>query len=108
MATTRKKPATPKPGWRPNPGDSITGEVVDVQVGGGEFGDYPIVAVVTEDGEKVLIHAFHSVLKNQLRKVKPMPGDTLTVTFIGKEPTKDGEREFHNYSVNSSSVWSAF
>lgn len=80
-------------GWRPNPGDSITGKVLDLTTGQGDYAKYPIVTLQTKDGE-VNVHAFHHTLKNRLREMRPKRGHTLTITFLGEVPQtrkSDGE-----------------
>lgn len=79
-------------GWKPEPGAKLTGTVVYVtRTDGGhpEFeansadGKYPLVAVITTDGELVSIHAFHSALRNAIEGQAPQAGDTIGVKYKG-------------------------
>jgi hypothetical protein len=97
-------------GWRPEPGDILRGDVVDVTMAEDRFNArkrYPIVTIARqEDGEKVAVHAFHQVLQNALRSVRPMPGDSLAIKYTGRkarkgddEATTDDRDKFHVYQV---------
>jgi hypothetical protein len=80
-------------GWRPKPGDTISGVVTDLAVCHGEHGSYPLVEL---DGTTNL-HAFHEVLRNELARRSPKIGDRLEVTYQGRHP----ERDYHVYRVTS-------
>lgn len=79
-------------GWKPEPGDTITGRITDLTTGGGEFGRYAIVMLTTKSGDDVAIHAFHHTLKTRLREMRPERGHTLTVTYHGmvNQTDRDG------------------
>lgn len=110
-------------GWRPEPGDVLTGKVADLTTGGdgSEFGRYPIVVIERKDGTEVAVHAFHHTLRNRLREMRPKVGHTLTITYHGEEPQydKDGnprvkngrEMTLNRYTVDSPEFefnWDAF
>lgn len=73
--------------WRPNPGDKILGKVVLVSTREGDYGEYPYLEIDLGD-EVVAVHAFHSVLKNELARYQPKAGDTLGIKYKGKVDTK--------------------
>jgi len=80
-------------GWRPNPGDTITGKVTDLTTGQGDYAKYPIITLATKDGD-VNVHCFHHTLKNRVKEMRPKRGHTLTITFLGEVPQtrkSDGE-----------------
>lgn len=100
-------------GWRPEPGDRLTGKVVDITTGGegSEYGRYPIVVLATKDGD-VAVHAFHFTLRNRLREMRPKIGHTLDIVFHGEEEqtNKNGDpilaqdgsvKTLNRYSVDS-------
>jgi len=101
-------------GWRPEPGDVLRGKVVDVTRTQDRFNadkTYPIVTIEREDGEQVAVHAFHIVLQNALRQVRPMPGDSLAIKYGGRkarkgddEATTDDRDKFHVYQVRKLNV----
>lgn len=80
-------------GWRPEPGDSVTGKLVDVTTGGmsSEFGRYPIVSLEHKDGTFTHVHAFHHTLKTRLTEMRPKIGHELTITYVGEEEQTDFE-----------------
>jgi hypothetical protein len=59
------------PAWKPRSDETVTGEVValDSRLGWDDQ-PYPILTIRTEDGE-VAIHAFHTVLRNELAAKHP-------------------------------------
>jgi hypothetical protein len=69
--------------WKPNPGDRVVGQVVDVDSRTTEFGTYPIVTLATDSGE-VAVHAFHTVAKNEFAKRPPQLGERLGIKYLGK------------------------
>lgn len=83
--------------WKPGPGDKLTGVIVDVDSRTTEFGTYPILTVVADDGREVAVHAFHTVLKNELAKRAPRIGERIGLKYLGKS-----EKGYEAYRV----VWS--
>jgi hypothetical protein len=81
--------------WRPRPGDSVKGKVVDLDVRDGEYGQYPLVTLDTADRGQVTIHAFHEVLASELARRAPKPGDVIEVSYRGQHPHKG----YHLYQV---------
>ncbi len=47
--------------WRPDVGDELIGRVIRVNVRETDNGPYPVVTVLQDNGEKLALHAFHSV-----------------------------------------------
>lgn len=93
-------------GWRPEPGDTITGRVKALSLSmPGRWGSYPILTL--DNGTD--IHAFHSTLKRDLSLLRPVIGDTITITYHGK--VEGNEYIYHNYDVEvagkSPDVWGA-
>lgn len=77
--------------WRPEPGDKIYGKVVDISENQGEYEPYPLLEIETADGAMVAVHAFHTVLKSELAKKRPSPGDSIGIKYLGKTAGKDYE-----------------
>jgi hypothetical protein len=75
-------------GWRPNEGDVITGRVVELSVGHGNWGAYPIVVIRPENGTDVAVHAFHHSLRNRLLELKPRQGERIGIQYKGMRPSK--------------------
>jgi hypothetical protein len=90
-------------GWRPNDGDTLKGKVTTLEQGWSDYQNkfYPIVTLKDSSGTDVSVHCFHSILERKMKAIRPKIGDTLEVTYIGKQETKDGKRSFANYEVTS-------
>lgn len=96
-------------GWRPEPGDAITGEIVRViarqTVVEGEVKTYPMLIIDAGEPQYIAVHAFHGVLYEQLYAAKVSPGDTITIMYHGKKEShgktdaKGNPREYHDYAV---------
>lgn len=86
-------------GWRPEAGDSIMGTVAYVSTGQGNFGEYPMLAVVSRDGEPVMVHAFHTVLRNEIERQDPQTGDKLFLKYRGEGKAKEGQDAPHLYTL---------
>ena len=84
--------------WKPEPGDKLVGEVVELGERDGGYGTYPIVVIEPEGGEPSAVHAFHDVLRNELARVAPRIGDVMAIRYDGKQA---GERGYHRYKVVS-------
>ena len=94
------------PGWRPeNPGDFVLGTLTDIGQASDFNGDpYRIYTIrLTQPageyaaGDRVAVHAFHGVLKQELSKFKLVLGCELGVKFMGKP---EGKR-YNRYAVVS-------
>ena len=89
-------------GWTPeNPGDTIIGVITALDSRDGGYGDYPIVTV-QEDGTGNLtaIHAFRTVLKNEVINQQPQVGDRIAVRYLGQQPAKrPGGSPYHSYKM---------
>lgn len=87
-------------GWQPEPGSLVVGQVAYVSEGEGNWGPYPMLAVITRDGEGVMIHGFHTVLRNELERQDPQTGDRIAVKYMGTKPSKkEGQDPTHIYNV---------
>lgn len=85
-------------GWRPEPGDLVTGTVVqrtlrrDQQYAGvrGDY-SYPVVTLERTDGTFVALHCFHTTLYNGMKDAKVQTGDLITVQYNGQadKPSKN-------------------
>jgi hypothetical protein len=91
------------PGWRPEPGDTVIGKVEGLDRAENKWGAYPVVTLVTDDGERIAVHGFHTVLRNALRRARPMPGSRIAVRYVGLvSEDKSGKalvQDYHGYQV---------
>lgn len=89
-------------GWRPNEGDTIIGEVVEIGKGWSDQSDshYPIITIKPQDGgDPVAVHCFHTTLYGRLLDLRPKVGERIGIKYQGKDKTKDGKREVAKYVV---------
>jgi hypothetical protein len=98
--------------WKPEPGDKLVGEVVELDERTNEYGTYPVVTVRTDDGEELAFHAFRTVAKNELAKQRPEVGDRIGIKYVGKPEGKDYElyrvKVERNESQPQPLDWSAY
>ena len=80
--------------WKPNPGDTLIGVVVDIDSRTTEYGTYPIVTIRDDDGAEFAVHAFHTVLRNEFAKRPPRLGERLGIKYLGKS-----DRGYEGYRV---------
>lgn len=88
--------------WRPDKEDSkvLIGEIVEISKRSTEYGVYPIVTVRQEDGTEKAIHGLHAVLKNELIRQRPQPGEKIGVRYDGFVATPDGKyKGYEKYTV---------
>lgn len=88
-------------GWRPAPGDTLSGRVVDTYSSGeGEYGEYPIVEVVTSEGDIVALHCFHTTLRSAVDRRKPKVGDRIGVRYDGRLTSGGfGDKGYESYKM---------
>lgn len=91
------------PAWRPDKEDTDTliGVVTDIQMASSDYEPYPLVVIRRDDGSEVAVHAFHTVLKNELLRHKPNIGERVGIKYLGEQPTKPGSKfkSFIGYRV---------
>lgn len=79
-------------------GESITGRVVRLPSPGAFNGSRVFVATPSEVvGLQATAKTGHTVLERKLESIEH--GDLVTITFHGKRPTADGEREYRLYTL---------
>jgi hypothetical protein len=87
----RKELLTSK-AWRPEPGDTLIGEIVGFRSGVSEHksvrfpdGIYPIVIIRPKDGgDTVSVHAFHTLLVDGLQEIKVAKGMRVAINYDGR------------------------
>jgi hypothetical protein len=91
-------------GWQPEKGDEIEGIVLGVKWGFSELKNdhYPIVFVLKDDGDAAAVHGFQTVLNNELRQQRPLPGEPIYIKFLGPDEeraVKPGQSPVMRYAV---------
>jgi hypothetical protein len=101
------------PGWRPEEGSTIIGEVIRLSKGWSEQAQkfYPIITIKDEStGEPVAVHGFHFVLQDRLSAIRPRVGERIGIKMGEKIKTQDGRRTVQTYTVKvdgrSEDIWS--
>lgn len=82
------------PAWRPDQEDEdiLIGQVVSIEMGTSEYGPYPLLVVRQEDGTEKAVHAFHTVLRNELVKHRPNVGEKIGIKYLGKQKAAEGSK----------------
>lgn len=92
------------PAWRPEPNETIIGEVIGFRTGADNgYGTYPIVVFRTETGT-VSVHAFHTLLRDGYKRIGIRKGMRVATTYGGTcitndtadKPEKD-QTMYHDY-----------
>ncbi len=81
----------PEP-WKPKAGDKLVGQIIGLDAREMEYGEYPIVTVMTEKGAEISFHAYHTVARNELAKLEPDIGETIGIKYFGKADGATYER----------------
>jgi hypothetical protein len=90
----RRKLAAKHPdSWIPiEPGETLAGALVDVVDAwsdvrnGGSY--YPLLTVRIDSGEELKVHAFGTVLYNEVMRKRPPVGGPILITYLGSDPAK--------------------
>jgi hypothetical protein len=72
--------------WKPAAGETLIGELTEVRwLSGYDGRAYPLLVIVREpDGCTVGVHAFHHVLRDELRAQRPRIGERLGIRYLGR------------------------
>lgn len=72
-------------------GASAVGILRELTLRDSDYGEpYPVVTIEKADGSEVVVHGYHSVLKNRLLELDPRPGDQLGIKCLGTRTGKSG------------------
>ena len=88
---------------RPDKGDKLIGEVIDVDRRVGDYGAHPVVTIRDASGREHAVHVFHAVAKSELANVRPAIGDEIGVAYHGEHPQK----KYEMYKVVSAKATTA-
>lgn len=83
------------PAWRPDQDDApvLEGEFTEIGEGFSEYGSYPIITIVDDNGESHAWHALTKIAQPQFAKALPKLGDRLKILYGGKKQGKNEGRE---------------
>lgn len=84
--------------WLPEEGETILGVITSVSVGPDNgFGPYPIITILTNDGESKAVHAFHTVLKDRLIDIRPAVDEIIGIKYLGHILPDEGSKGVNDY-----------
>ena len=95
------------PAWRPDPGTTMAATVEGFRIGRDTgYGEYPIVIYKLDDGQVVSVHAFHTLLRDQLKELNTKKGTRQLLHYGGKhtknkatdEERAQGRDQYHMYT----------
>lgn len=88
-------------GWRPEPGDTLAGQILDIHQRPGYQGaaPYNVYVILDEDsGQCLAWHAMHGVSRQKVEELRPAIGDSMGVRYDGKVKSKGGT-DYHSFHV---------
>lgn len=101
MSRLEEQLRPPAAAWRPEPGDRLIGEIVDLDTRTSRYNDepYPVVTVRDEaTGSDVAFHAFHTVARRDLEALQPRVGQRIGIAYFGEKQSRDGD-PYHSYTI---------
>lgn len=78
--------------WKPQPGESLVGRIVQYGTGQSSFGPVRTAIVEQDNGERVSLWLSSTVLLGLFREHRPKTGERIGLRFLGKHPTKNYKR----------------
>lgn len=86
----------PAEAWRPDPGEKLIGTIVDLDERESAFDEqpYPIVTVLTSQGNEHAFHGFHTVPRRELARLRPRVGERIGVAYHGRH-----SRGYEHYTI---------
>ncbi len=80
----------PEP-WKPSAGDKLVGQIIGIDVRETEYGEYPILTVLTDTSAGLSFRAYHTVATNEIAKLDPDVGEKIGIAYHRK--AADGRHE---------------
>lgn len=79
--------------------EKLIGRVVKTDSREDKYGVlYPVLTILTGDGERVAVHAFQRVLKDQLQQQSVQVGDHVGFKYLGQREAGSGFK-YHAFKV---------
>ena len=82
--------------WRPEPGEIIEGEVIEMGETITENGDAEYVQICADDGKKFMVF-INSVLQKLILSEDVKVGDRIAIKFLGLVKSKKSKHKFKDY-----------
>lgn len=90
--------ADPEP-WIPEEGDSVFGEIEEISTREGDWGEYKVVTIVTEQGDVLNVACWDTVCGKKLEELDPSEGDMIGFKFLGEKLPKGGGKAYKNWRL---------
>ena len=75
--------------WKSHPGDVLVGRIIEIDIRATEYDPrVPVVTVETDTGEVLAVWAFHTVLRNELKKKGKSPPINKPTITVGEDSRK--------------------
>jgi len=88
--------------WKPKPGDTLVGTVIDVTMGTYDGKNHPIITVEDLEGGVHSVWCSSKVLRDAAYDWKPGIGKGISIFFEGKrQPKRAGGREYNFYVLTA-------
>lgn len=85
----------PAESWKPKPGDMVVGTVRAIDVRGTSYDPaVPVLELETPEGSRVAVWAFHTVLRNELKRLAVQVGDEVAIRRL-----EDSAKGYKRYRV---------
>lgn len=96
--------------WEPEEGDTLVGTLVRRSTRNGDYGAYEILTIEAngdrstvggesvEDETPLAVHAYHTVLAQEVEEQDPTPGNLVAIRFNGVAESESG-REYKSYAM---------
>lgn len=89
--------------WRPDQGgednpNPLIGTFVDMTSASTAYGPCWVATVRLEDGSERAVWLMHTVLRNEMARAKPKPGEKIGIKYHGKISTNGGQ-DYVGYRV---------
>lgn len=85
--------------WKPAPGEWTAGVVRHIEMRPTRFQPVPVVTIANENGIEQSVWLLHTVLRNEFRKARIMPGELVFIRYDGKREPEGGGSAYDHYTV---------
>lgn len=65
--------------WKPEPGETLVGTVINVTTRSTSYGSSPVIVVQDDAGDVHAWWGFHAVARKELSRVRPRVGETIAI-----------------------------
>jgi hypothetical protein len=79
---------------------TLVGRIVEIEDLEGDYGAYPLIHVIDDDGNEWRWSVFGSVAQKRVAALKPAVGDRIGVKYLGEEPSKNYPgKSYRNWKI---------